>query len=224
MGQESETWVPLLAFSESHCFNLPQTCGLRMRPCKRFVVVSGSWTSCTLRPHIYIFNKHACSIMFQFDDFRHSNIMFHYRLGQPPVSDQRVCCVWIGFPGSGYGGRDQRWLPQISSQFHNRKVSVGTWGCSDHSEIVVLPDPCFLISSARAFCILLHLSQQKSFSFLSRLFWQVGKYTCKHYHSVVAKQSTQLRRYFTWAYLDVCPTMFVLYSNGSYNPAMMKPI
>lgn len=173
--------------------------------------------------HVF-FNKHACSIMFQFDDFRHSNIMFHYRLGQPPVSDQRVCCVWIGFPGSGYGGRDQRWLPQISSQFHNRKVSVGTWGCSDHSEIVVLPDPCFLISSARAFCILLHLSQQKSFSFLSRLFWQVGKYTCKHYHSVVAKQSTQLRRYFTWAYLDVCPTMFVLYSNGSYNPAMMKPI
>lgn len=126
--------------------------------------------------HVF-FNKHACSIMFQFDDFRHSNIMFHYRLGQPPVSDQRVCCVWIGFPGSGYGGRDQRWLPQISSQFHNRKVSVGTWGCSDHSEIVVLPDPCFLISSARAFCILLHLSQQKSFSFLSRPFWQVGKYT-----------------------------------------------
>ena len=24
MGQESETWVPLLAFSESHCFNLPR--------------------------------------------------------------------------------------------------------------------------------------------------------------------------------------------------------
>ena len=128
-----------------------------------------------------------------FVDFRlYSNIMWTIDLASPRVRPKSLLWQLDWVPGSGHGGRDQRWLPQISSdQFHNRKVSVGSWGCSDHSENAVLPDPCFLIisGSARASCILLHLPQQKSFSFLSRLFWQMGKCTRKKYSSVVRKPS-----------------------------------
>lgn len=93
MGQESETWMPLLAFSESHCFNLPQTCGLRMRPCKRFMVVS-EWTSCTLRPYIYIFNKHACSSLMTSDI---PTSCFTIDLASPPCQTKEFVVAGLSF-------------------------------------------------------------------------------------------------------------------------------
>ena len=191
-------------------FNLPQTCGLRMRPCKRFVVVS-EWTSCTLRPHIYIFNKHACSSLMTSDI---PTSCFTIDLASPPCQTKEFVVAGLGFLVQGMEAEIN-----VGCLRYPLSFTTGRWVLGLGDVVIIVKLWCYQI---HAFWLVVHVPFASFCTCLSRNPSHFspgfsGRWENTHANTtilVVAKQSTQLRRYFTWAYLDVCPTMFVLYSNG----------